>query len=84
MQPEEIRRLIEAGLAGCRAEVTGADGTHFEAVIISEQFGGRSMVQRHQMVYRALGERMGREIHALSIQTLTPDEWKKASDMRVI
>lgn len=84
MQPDEIKRLIEAGIAGCRAEVTGPDGTHFDAVIISGEFEGRNMVQRHQMVYRALGDRLGRDIHALSMQTMTPVEWEKARELRVL
>lgn len=82
MQPEEIKKLIEAGIPGCTAEVSGPDGTHFEAVIVSEQFAGRSMVQQHQLVYRALGERMGREIHALSMQTLTPGQWESGRGLR--
>lgn len=84
MQPEEISRLIEAGIPGCTAMVSGPDGTHFEAVIVSEQFAGRSMVQQHQLVYRALGEKMGREIHALSMQTLTPEQWAQSRDTRVL
>jgi len=55
-------------------EVTG-DGQHFQAVIVSEAFRGKSRVQQHQLVYRALGERMREEIHALSMQTLTPENW---------
>lgn len=78
MQPEDIKRLIEAGIPGCAAHVTGPDGTHFEAVIVSEQFAGRTLVQQHQLVYRALGEKMGREIHALSMQTLTPAQWEQS------
>ncbi len=82
MQPEEIKHLIESGIPGCAAQVTGPDGTHFEAVIISAQFAGKSMVQQHQLVYRALGERMGREIHALSMQTLTPEQWEQRAAAR--
>jgi acid stress-induced BolA-like protein IbaG/YrbA len=55
-------------------EVTG-DGQHFEAMIVSAAFRGKSRVQQHQLVYRALGERMREEIHALSMQTLTPENW---------
>jgi len=61
----------------CRfIKVLGDDGTHFEAIIVSEQFVGKSMVQQHQLVYAALGERMREEIHALSMQTLTPEQWQ--------
>ena len=51
---------------------------HFEAVVVASQFAGKRTLQRHQMVYAGLGERMGREVHALSIQAFTPDEWRAA------
>jgi len=73
--PESIKQGIEAGLACQHVEVIG-DGQHFQAVIVSAQFAGRSRIQRHQLVYGALGERMREEIHALSMRTLTPDEWQ--------
>ncbi len=57
-------------------KVMGDDGTHFEAIIVSEQFEGKNMVQQHQLVYAALGDRMREEIHALSMQTLTPAQWQ--------
>ncbi len=74
MNATEVQRLIEAGLPGARVQVMSDDDTHFEAVIVAEQFAGKRMIQRHQLVYATLGARMGREIHALSIQALTPDE----------
>ena len=74
MNAIEVQRLIEAGLPGARVQVMSDDDTHFEAVIIAEQFVGKRMIQRHQLVYAALGPRMGREIHALSMQVLTPAE----------
>ena len=73
--PESVKRGIEAGLACERVEVLG-DGQHFQALVVSAEFTGRSRVQRHQLVYAALGDRMREEIHALSMQTLTPDEWQ--------
>ena len=73
--PESVKRGIEAGLACERVEVVG-DGQHFQALVVSAEFTGRSRVQRHQLVYTALGDRMREEIHALSIRTLTPDEWR--------
>jgi acid stress-induced BolA-like protein IbaG/YrbA len=76
--PESVKQGIEAGLACEHCEVIG-DGQHFQAVVVSAAFSGKSRVQRHQLVYQALGDRMREEIHALSMQTLTPDEWKKAS-----
>jgi len=71
--PESIKTGIEAGLACEHVEVLG-DGQHFQAVVVSNSFAGKSRVQRHQLVYAALGERMREEIHALSMQTLTPEE----------
>ena len=74
MNPLEIQALIEAHLPGCSATVSSADNIHYDAVIVSEAFVGKRQLQRHQMVYGALGERMGGDIHALSIKTLTPEE----------
>jgi acid stress-induced BolA-like protein IbaG/YrbA len=74
--PESVKSGIEAGLVCEHVEVVG-DGQHFQALVVSAEFAGRSRIQRHQLVYAALGERMREEIHALSMQTLTPEEWKK-------
>lgn len=82
MQIDEIKRLIEAGLEGSIVEIDG-DGTHFNAVIVSAAFAGKSLVQQHQMVYRTLGDRMGRDIHALSMQTHTPDEWARIKQLKI-
>jgi len=75
--PDSVKAGIEGGLACEHVEVIG-DGQHFQAVVVSDAFAGKSRVQRHQLVYGALGDRMREEIHALSMQTLTPDEWQKA------
>ena len=72
--PESIETSLRAGL-DCRHVVVTGDGHHFEAVIVSPEFGGLSRIKRHQRVYAALGDRMREEIHALSMQTLTPEEW---------
>jgi acid stress-induced BolA-like protein IbaG/YrbA len=72
--PEQIRQYIEAGMACEHIEVSG-DGQHFEAVIVSAAFRGKRKVQQHQLVYQVLGDRMREEIHALSMQTLTPEDW---------
>jgi acid stress-induced BolA-like protein IbaG/YrbA len=74
--PDSIKQGIEAGLACEHVEVAG-DGQHFQAVVVSAAFEGRSRVQRHQMVYAALGDRMREEIHALSMKTLSPEEWQR-------
>lgn len=77
MQPETIKQLIEAGLPNSEAHVDG-DGHHFEAVIVCDDFAGKSMVQQHQMVYGALGDKMKAEIHALSMKTLTREQYQQA------
>ncbi|MEZ5651418.1 MAG: BolA family protein [Burkholderiaceae bacterium] len=74
VSPDDVKRYIADGLACERLEVEG-DGRHFQALIVSRQFEGKRLVQRHQLVYAALGERMREEIHALSMKTLTPDEY---------
>jgi acid stress-induced BolA-like protein IbaG/YrbA len=73
MQPDDIKQMIERGLPGARVSVTG-DGHHFEAEVIASEFAGKSTLQQHQIVYRTLGGKMGNEIHALSLRTLTPGE----------
>ena len=73
--PESVKAGIAAGLACEHLEVVG-DGQHFQALIVSPAFAGKSRVQRHQLVYAALGDRMREEIHALSMQTLTPEEYR--------
>ena len=72
--PESIRESILRGIACTHCEVAG-DGQHFEAVIVAEAFRGLPRIKQHQLVYAALGERMREEIHALSMKTLTPDQW---------
>ncbi|HRO58645.1 MAG TPA: BolA/IbaG family iron-sulfur metabolism protein [Burkholderiaceae bacterium] len=72
--PEDLRDWIAASLDCEKLEVSG-DGRHFEALIVSPAFEGKRAVQRHQIVYKALGDRMREEVHALSMKTLTPDEY---------
>ena len=74
MTPAEIEQLISAGMPDSQVTVSSDDNTHFEAVVVSAEFNGKRPLQRHQMVYRTLGELMGGEIHAMSIQALTPEE----------
>ncbi len=75
MTAEQLQSLIAAGLACEHIEVTG-DGRHWSAVIVSPAFEGKRLIQRHQAVYATLGNRMQTdEVHALSMQTLTPAEW---------
>ena len=72
--PEAIHGYIAAGLQGTHLDVEG-DGQHVSAVIVSPAFAGKRPIQRHQIVYAALGDRMREEIHALSMKTLTPEEF---------
>jgi acid stress-induced BolA-like protein IbaG/YrbA len=74
MDPEEVARLIRIGLPGAEVRVQSDDRTHFSARVVAPQFAQLRSLARHQLVYRSLGERMGREIHALSIEALTPQE----------
>jgi acid stress-induced BolA-like protein IbaG/YrbA len=75
VDPNLIRQYIEDGLECEHVEVNG-DGRHFEAIVVSPLFRGKRKVQQHQLVYAALGDRMREEIHALSMRTLTPEEWQ--------
>ena len=77
LSANQLKDYITQHLPCDHLEVRGDDGAHFEAVIVSTQFNGKSMVQQHQLVYQALGERMKEEIHALSLRTLTPEQWAK-------
>ena len=74
--PEDIKGWIEQGLEDATVEIDG-DGRHFNAVIVSPAFEGKSSVQQHQLVYGVLGDRMKSDIHALSMRTLTPTEWER-------
>ena len=74
MHPDAVAALIRTALPGAEVRVESDDQTHFAARVVSAEFAGKRSIARHQMIYRALGERVGREIHALSIEALTPEE----------
>ena len=74
MQSEAIRAMIENGLPGAEVQVHG-DGRHFDAIVISDAFAGKTMLEQHRMVYATLGDKMGGEIHALTMRTYTRDQW---------
>jgi acid stress-induced BolA-like protein IbaG/YrbA len=76
--PDDVKRYIAAGL-DCDVLQVDGDGQHFDAVIVSAAFEGKNRIQRHQLVYAALGERMRAEVHALSMRTLTPSEYAQAA-----
>ena len=75
MTAEDIEALIKEAMpdAVVRIEDLAGDGDHYRAVITSEAFRGKSRVQQHQAVYKALGGRMGGELHALALSTSAPD-----------
>ena len=77
MNSDDIKVLIEASIEDAVVNVSSDDNVHFEAVVISQGFQEKSLVQRHQMVYGCLGDKMQSEIHALSLTTLTPKENSK-------
>jgi len=74
MNPEQVAQLIRAGLPGADVHVESDDNTHFAARVVSAEFAGKRSIARHQLIYRALGDKMGGAIHALSIEALTPEE----------
>lgn len=75
--PESIQLGIAQGMKTAHLSVTG-DGQHFEAIVVSEEFAGKSRIARQQLVYKTLGDRMKGEIHALSMKTYTPEEWENS------
>jgi acid stress-induced BolA-like protein IbaG/YrbA len=74
MDSTTIEQMIRSGLPDAEVSVSGEDGVHFEALIVSPSFAGKTTLQRHRMVYETLGELMGREIHALGLRTELPHE----------
>lgn len=79
LSAQQLEAYITQNLACEYIKVLGDDGTHFESVIVSNAFVGKSLVQQHQLVYTALGARMRSEVHALSMKTYTPEQWQKQS-----
>lgn len=79
MNSQQIAGLIRIGLPSADARVTSPDDVHFEAVVIASEFAGKRTLERHRLVYAALGERMGREVHAMALQVFTPEEWAARS-----
>ena len=80
INPEEIESTLQQALAGCTVNIqdlTGG-GDHFQVLVISDAFEGKSLVEQHQMVYAALKDAMGTErIHALALKTMTNQEWER-------
>ena len=70
--PDDLRQRIEAAIPDARAEVQGADGVHFSAVVVSAAFSGKSRIEQHRMVMDLFAGELGGAIHALSLKTKTP------------
>ena len=79
--PDKIQQIVETALPGSRAQVRDMTGTndHFELLVVAKAFEGKGPVDRHRMVYAALGPSVGVEIRALSLRTLTPEEAERKS-----
>jgi len=75
MDTKEIKTMIENGMPNLVVNVDG-DGTHFEVLIVSTEFEGKSLIERHKLVYSVLGDAMKEKIHALSLKTFTPQQWE--------
>jgi acid stress-induced BolA-like protein IbaG/YrbA len=75
MQTETVAELIRAGMPAAEVSVTG-DGSHFEAIVVSAEFSGKSLLQKQRLVMATVKEQIASgELHALSIKTFTPEEW---------
>ena len=83
MTSDQIRHMIESGIAGAEAHIDG-DGSHFVARVVSDSFTGGPMIKQHKMVYATLGDSMEGAIHALSIQTYTREAWEKARKFQTL
>ena len=79
MEPNAVKTLIEAGIPNAKVEVVDTTGTkdHFSAIVISDSFEGLSLVEQHQTVYKAVGDHLTKEIHALQLNTYSPAQWVK-------
>ncbi len=84
MQIDEVQRLIEATLPDSRVSVKSSDGSHFDVEVVSAAFAGLTPVKRQKMVYAAINASItSGAIHAVSLKTHTPEEWEKASALRI-
>ena len=82
MEISTIKKMIEDGLECTYVQVDG-DGSHFFAKVVSHAFDGLSVIKQHKKVYATLGDKVGGEIHAFSVQTYTPDAWEKAKKLLI-
>lgn len=78
MQSEQIQSMIARGLPDAEVQVSG-DGRHFDAVVVTDAFAGKGLLEQHRMVYATLGNKMGGDIHALTLRTYTREQWAQAN-----
>lgn len=84
MQANQVEKMIETGLTGAQVQVKSDDGSHFNVVVVSESFIDQSTIKQHQMVYGCLGNSIeSNAIHAISLQTYSPQEWDQLSKQQV-
>ena len=84
MQPEDVKALIEAGLPGAEVVAKSDDGSHFDVIVISADFEGKTRVKRELTVNAFMFDKItSGEIHAINIKAYTPDEWKTASKIQI-
>jgi len=76
MDPEQLKSLIEAGIPAAQVTVRDLTGTrdHFGVQVVAAAFAGKSLVEQHQMVYRAVGQELTNAVHALQVHTVVPEE----------
>lgn len=83
MHPKEIKDLIESGMTNSIVHVEGDDGAHFQAIVVSPEFTGKSRLQKQQLVYATVQKHLlDGTIHALSTKTFTPEEWQQANSQK--
>ena len=81
ISPDQVESMVKAGLPDAQVQIQDLTGgrDHYQVIVISSEFEGRSLVQQHQLVYSAVGQAMASEaIHALSLKTYTPETWAKS------
>lgn len=80
MHPNEVKKLLSTQIKCDHIEVYGEDQRHYEALVVSSEFEGLMKIKRHRLIYQALGDHMVADIHALSIKTMTPEEYNKLNN----
>lgn len=80
ISPDQVESMIRSAMPDATVDVQSSDGEHFEVTVVASEFEGKRRVQQHQLIYSAVKEAMASEaIHALALNTFTPDEWATKS-----